>query len=332
MKTETNIPRMTEQKDGRSTMISFLHQPQVGPWPLYISSVEQALGNARVAADREQLTCTSEAPCHLFTRGLPCRSPLVGMDTGHTYLHTSPHFGKFTHKPLPQTLSSLSLQSCSFQAPRAPVNLLAAAPELVSILTSGFLSSQADGLLGEPLHLYLSDTLGEAAWCSIPSVPGASTFTKQSITWVLGWHSSAHRESPEAITVGSRGLGGAEEVPRVSATCSCDFLMLQRCAQGWHHLPHQPPLDSAVRHAAQLTHSRGVWYLVSLYQCPAADLELLFKWRIVIFSSCIFAPFPLESVLGFSSWDLTQTPCPRSVGLSGEGVTKAHSDEVQVVF
>lgn len=99
------------------------------------------------------------------------------------------------------------------------------------MLTSGFLSSQAGGFLGEPLHLYLSGTLGEAAWCSIPSVPDVSTFTKQSITWVLGWHSSAHRESPEAITVGSGGLGGGrggvlESQPHVHVTslCSRDVL------------------------------------------------------------------------------------------------------------
>ena len=91
-------------------------------------------------------------------------------------------------------------------------NLLAAAPELESILTCGFLSAQAGGPLGEPLHLYLPGTLGEAAWHFIPSVPGASMFTKQSITWVLGWHSSAYRESPEAIAVGSGGAWGAEEV------------------------------------------------------------------------------------------------------------------------
>ena len=60
------------------------------------------------------------------------------MHTGYTYLHTSPHSGKFTHKPLPQALLSVSLQSCSFQGPRALVNLLAAAPELVWILTFGF--------------------------------------------------------------------------------------------------------------------------------------------------------------------------------------------------
>ena len=93
-----------------------------------------------------------------------------------------------------------------------------------------FLSAQTGGLLEEPLHLYLSGTLGEAAWCSIPSVPGASTFTKQSFTWVLGWHSSARRESPEAIAVGVGGLGGRGGVPEsqphvhVTSLCSRDVL------------------------------------------------------------------------------------------------------------
>ena len=80
MKTKTNILRMTEQKDGRSVMISFLHQLQMGPWPLYASSVDWT---APEWLQTEQLTCTSEASCHLFARGLPCRRPSVGMRTGY---------------------------------------------------------------------------------------------------------------------------------------------------------------------------------------------------------------------------------------------------------
>lgn len=64
------------------------------------------------------MTCTRQASCHLFIKGLPCRSRLVSMDTGYTSPHISPHSEKFIHKPLPQTFLSLSLQSCSFQVPR----------------------------------------------------------------------------------------------------------------------------------------------------------------------------------------------------------------------
>ena len=184
------------------------------------------------------------------------------MHTGYTYLHLSSFWQVHPQTPSPGPFVCKS-PILFFPSSQSTSQSVSCCPWTGVDPDLWFLSAQAGGLLGEPLHLYLSGTPGEAAWRSIPSVPGASTFTKQSITWVLGWHSSAHRESPKAVAVGSGGLGGQRRCPRVSATRSCDFLVLQRCAQGWHHRPHQPPLDNVVRHAAQLTYSCGVWYLVS---------------------------------------------------------------------
>lgn len=133
--------------------------------------------------------------------------------------------------------------------------------------------------------------------------------------------------------MGSRELGGGREVPRVSATCSCSFLIYsQRCAQAGI-IFHINLLDSAVRHAAQLTHSRGVKVLVSLYQCPAADLELLFKWRIVIFSSCASLLLSLRicARILFLGSD-PDTPALDLWGYLVKGSQKHTQTEVQVVF
>lgn len=164
-----------------------------------------------------------------------------------------------------------------------------------------------------------------------PSVPGASTFTKQSITWVLGWHSSAIENllRPSLWGVGLGGQRFLESQPHVHVTSLCSRDEKLKAGIIFHiNLPGQ---CSEARSSALHTVGSGIWSLS--YQCPAAGSGAVVQMENSYFQQLYLCSFPLRICARIlSSWDLTQTPCPRSVGLSGEGVTKAHSDEVQVVL